>query len=373
LRNNSIQSQLNYVSANPIVYKIDYLPKNPGPNDSIYVYASGFDNGSISNMQIQFHPGLLTVVYFYNMKFKPLPSTKVYDADRWIGVIPPLGNSGFGRFKIEATDNEGNKVIYPRNEFIELKANSNVNASFIVVNEFMADNVNTIKDPAGENDDWVEIYNPTQNSILLTGMYMTDKKDNKTKWKITQPNLMLEPNKHIIVWCDENHNDNQPGLHSNFKLSKGGEFIGIVASDGTTWIDSVTFGAQIADASFGRYPDGSIYWILMHPTPGSANIATDLDEEKIPTEFKISAYPNPFNPSTTIVYSLPTYSDVEVSIYDLLGNEIWSVTERNKSAGINKIVWNGKNNFGMQVGSGIYFCRISTKEYSSLIKLVLMK
>ncbi|MDQ7817877.1 MAG: CotH kinase family protein [Melioribacteraceae bacterium] len=372
VRYNSILNQINYVNAKPIIYKIDYSPKNPGPNDSIYVYASGFDNGAITNMTIQYHPGLLTVIYFYDMKFNPVQNGKVADNDRWVGVIPPLGQNGFGRFKIEATDNEGNKVIYPRNQFIEVKSGGSITNS-VVINEFMADNSNILKDPAGEYDDWIELYNPTGQQILLSGMYLTDKKENLKKWQFKDSNLILNPGEHLIVWCDENHNDNQPGIHTNFKLSKDGEFIGIVSGDGTTWLDSLSFGSQTTDVSFGRFPDGSDVWRFMSPTPGSSNIITNIKEKALPTEFKVAAYPNPFNPSTTIMYQLPTVSDVSIAIYDLLGREIWTTQEPDKSPGTHKINWNGKNNLNTKVGSGLYICKVSSNKYSSIIKLLLMK
>ena len=67
----------------------------------------------------------------------------------------------------------------------------------------MADNATTITDPAGEYDDWIELYNPTSNPITLTGRYLTDKKDNLTKYQFTQPNLVLNPNEYLLIWCDE--------------------------------------------------------------------------------------------------------------------------------------------------------------------------
>jgi len=372
LRSNSITTRINFVPANPFIYKIDFAPANPGPNDSIYVYASGFDNGSITNMRVEFHPGILTVVYYYDMTFKPLPGKNVADSDRWVGVIPPLGENGFGRFKIDVTDNEGNRVVYPRSEFMEVRA-SGSNSNGIKINEFMADNANTIKDAAGENDDWVELYNPTSEPVVLTGMYMTDKKDNPTKWRFTTPNLVINPGEHLLIWCDENHNDNQPGIHTNFKLSKGGEFIGIVSGDGSTWLDSLTFGSQTTDISYGRAPDGGSVWGFMTPTPGASNVTTGMNDQVIPSEFRIAAFPNPFNPSTTIQFRLPVGSDVSITIYDLLGREIWSKNEFNQPPGTYNIVWNAKSNMNLSVSSGFYICRVKTGSNTATLKLLLLK
>lgn len=375
-RNIYLNNRINFVGSAPIVYKLNYFPKNPGPNDSIYVYASGFASEGVDKINIQFHPGLLTVVYFYQMKFSPVPnSTNVDDADRWVGVIPPLGKNGFGKFKLEIVDKKGVKGLYPRYDFVTLKTREYSTGSGLVINEFLADNVKTIKDPANtskdEFDDWIELYNPTLNEIELTGLYLTDDNSNLDKWQIKQQNLKLKPGEHILVWCDEQGNQN--GLHASFKLSKSGEYVALVGSDGKTIIDELTFGPQQSDISYGRVPSGASKWASMKPTPGTTNITTDIKEKEIPTEFAFAAYPNPFNPSTTIQYTLPTFEDVSISIYDLLGNRVWENILFAQTPGIYKVNWSGKNNFTNYVSSGIYFCRINAGKYNASIKLILLK
>jgi len=371
-RNAYLQNRLNYIGSSPIVYQIDFKPKNLGPNDSIYVYASGFGSAGLDQLNIQFHPGVLTVIYTYQMKARPIiGTTKVEEADQWIGVIPPLGKNGYGRFKIEIKDKNGTSMIYPRTNFVEVKSMSFAGGNSVVVNEFMAKNNSTIKAPNNKYEDWVELFNPTTSDITLTGMYMTDTKINPRQWKFTQPNLVIKPNEHLLIWCDNDLAGQ--GIHTNFKLAQEGEFIGIVANDGITWIDSLSFGQQASDVSYGRIPDGNIKWGIMTPTPGNANVLTDVKDESIPTEFKVSIYPNPFNPSTSIQYSLPNASDVTIKIYDLLGKEIWSQEQTLQIPGLHTILWNGVNNNGSLVSSGIYLCRISTQKFNITKKLVLMK
>ena len=156
----------------------------------------------------------------------------------------------------------------------------------------------------------------------------------------------------------------------NFKLSASGEFIALVENDGITVIDSISFGSQITDISFGRLPDGADNWITMTPTPGTTNNLVSIEDEGfIPNEFSLSAYPNPFNPSTSIRYRIPnvTLSGVEGSrvqlvIYDIIGNEITTLVDEEKPAGTYEIIWNGKNNSGNNVSSGIYFARIQANQ-----------
>lgn len=371
-RNTYLQNKLNYIGSSPIVYKIDFTPKNPGPNDSIYVYASGFGSAGLDQLNIQFHPGVLTVINTYQMKERHvIGTTKVEEADQWIGVIPPLGNNGYGRFKIEINDNNGTNMLYPRANFVDVKVMSSTGASSVVINEFLAQNNSTIKAPDNKYEDWIELFNPTLSDITLAGMYMTDTKSNPTQWKFTQPNLVIKPNEHLLIWCDNDLTGQ--GIHTNFKLSKDGEFIGVVSDDGKTWIDSLSFSTQTSDISYGRIPDGSINWGIMTPTPGNANVLTNVKDEIIPTEFKVSIFPNPFNPSTSIQYSLPNTSDVTIKIYDLLGKEIWSQEQTLQLPGFHTISWNGVNNNGSFVSSGIYLCRISTQKFNTTKKLVLMK
>ncbi|HEX9253062.1 MAG TPA: lamin tail domain-containing protein, partial [Ignavibacteriaceae bacterium] len=253
----------------------------------------------------------------------------------------------------------------------------------IVINEFMADNAATITDPSGEYDDWIELYNPTSDPIVLTGRYLTDKKDNLTKYQFTQDNLILNPNEYLLIWCDEQ--GSQQGIHTNFKLSKDGEFIGLVDSDGISIIDSITFGPQTTDISFGRYPDGANEWVFMSPTPGATNNIVSVDDEEIiPTEFSLSAYPNPFNPSTTIRFSTPPASSplvkgrnevgfVTLRIYDILGNEIATLVNEEKPPSTYEVLWNGENNLGSKVSSGIYFVRIQANQQFKNLKLMLLK
>lgn len=374
LRSKSISGQLQFVDANPIIYKIDYSPKNPGPKDSIYVYVSAFANDGIDELKIQFHPGLLTVVYEYNLKFSPVANTKIVDeADRWIGVIPPLGNLGTGRFKVAIKSKTNRISFYPRSTFIELTA-AGTNTNSLVINEIMADNTATIKDPAEEFEDWIELYNPTQNEITLTGKYLTDKKDNPQKWQFTEPGLKINPGEYIIVWCDEDGDKNQAGIHANFKLAADGEFIGIIDSDGKTWIDSVSFGKQSADVSFGRTADASPDWKTQKPTPGKSNLSTGISENsKMPESFIVAAYPNPFNPSTTVQYSLPQNNDVSFTVYDMLGKEIWSCLLPNQPAGTHELLWNGVNSSGQQIGSGVYILNVTAGKYIASKKLLLLK
>ncbi len=93
----------------------------------------------------------------------------------------------------------------------------------------------------------------------------------------------------------------------------------------------------------------------------------------------IDSYPNPFNPSTTISYSLPTSSNVKLEIYDVMGRMIKSFTTNFQSSGTHQVFWNGTNTNGARVATGIYIYRfeatsIETNEhFVKSEKLMLVK
>ncbi|MBN2373678.1 lamin tail domain-containing protein [bacterium] len=140
----------------------------------------------------------------------------------------------------------------------------------LFINEFMALNSSTIEDPEDPNsyEDWIEIYNSGNSAVPIGGMYITDDLTNPTKWRIPA-GLSIPPKGYLLFWTD--NDDDQGQKHTNFRLSADGEEIGLFNSDGATLVDSIVFGAQLTDISYGRYPDGGTDWGFMSPTPDAAN------------------------------------------------------------------------------------------------------
>ena len=89
----------------------------------------------------------------------------------------------------------------------------------------------------------------------------------------------------------------------------------------------------------------------------------------IPVNFELNnPYPNPFNSLTNIKYSLPIDSDVTLKVYNLLGKEISTLINQNIKAGYHSIVWDADN-----FSSGVYFVKLTTKEFSQTQKIILIK
>lgn len=106
----------------------------------------------------------------------------------------------------------------------------------------------------------------------------------------------------------------------------------------------------------------------------SSNTTDTSTPANAPATFVLAQnYPNPFNPSTTIRYSVPKTSPVVLTIYDILGHEIRTLVNTVKTAGTYSIVWNGDDNRGVPVSSGLYFYRIRAGQYSDMKRMALIK
>lgn len=100
----------------------------------------------------------------------------------------------------------------------------------------------------------------------------------------------------------------------------------------------------------------------------------DSDDDLIPAIYHLSQnYPNPFNPSTTITFSLPRSTQARLVVYNLLGQEVIKLADSRFVAGEHTVVWDGKNQAGDRVTSGVYFYRLTTEQFSEQKKMVLIK
>ena len=84
-------------------------------------------------------------------------------------------------------------------------------------------------------------------------------------------------------------------------------------------------------------------------------------------------YPNPFNPETEIKFSIPEASDVELTIYNLLGREVITLVKERKEKGFYTVKWDSRDSKGMSVSSGVYFYRLKAGSFISTKKMILIK
>jgi hypothetical protein len=94
----------------------------------------------------------------------------------------------------------------------------------------------------------------------------------------------------------------------------------------------------------------------------------------LPRDYSISQnYPNPFNPETSISFTLPNDMNVELDIYNAVGQKIKTLVNTRISSGSHVAVWDGRNNLGQKVSTGVYFYKISAGDFSQTKKMVMIK
>jgi len=103
-------------------------------------------------------------------------------------------------------------------------------------------------------------------------------------------------------------------------------------------------------------------------------VAVNEPVSHLPKNFSIAQnFPNPFNPSTTIEYTVPKQSDISIKIYNLLGQEIRTLVNGSKAQGRYSVTWDGKDNAGRAVSTGIYFYRLNAPNFVETRKMVMIK
>jgi len=130
--------------------------------------------------------------------------------------------------------------------------------------------------------------------------------------------------------------------------------------------ETALIGARLGDGQ--AMDEGAAYFV------GSASPANVKETPMIPKVFTLHQnYPNPFNPTTTIQFDLPAPAFVALTIYDVLGNQVRSLINKNYPAGYHTIVWDGKNESGRLVSSGLYMYKIKADDRVVSKKMMFLK
>jgi hypothetical protein len=171
----------------------------------------------------------------------------------------------------------------------------------ISINEFLTDNDSKspldpgeILDGNGDSSDWIELYNNSQMTVDIGGWYLTDDADLKTKWQFPALTI-LQPGEYLIVFASGKTQAEYPGnypytdsagyLHTNFALSKDGEYLGLIAADGMTPVHEFSqfdlggqygYPPQAENISYGCYYGETRYFST--PTPAADNTRSPFEE-----------------------------------------------------------------------------------------------
>lgn len=251
-------------------------------------------------------------------------------------------NTSAGMFSPERAEHEFHSIQAPlKNSF---------GPGDVVINEFMAENKYSVREPNGKHEDWIELYNTTAEPIDLGNMYLSDSYDTLMKWKFPA-GTVISGKSYLLVWADDD--EEQVGLHSNFKLASAGDRIVASLANGTI-IDSISFGRQTQDVSSGRYPNGSGSFQPIPASPAAEN--------------KLSSPPPPVATNTVLIYPNPASAKVHiVSAKALYHLELISLTGakvmyEEKLPGVSSV------QLALQpFAPGIYLLRLNDSEQHKLI------
>lgn len=254
-------------------------PATPLAADTVRITASANDEGDIAGVTLWYNTGtgyIQATMLDDGLSHDGAAGDGVYGAS-----IPPIAANTTVAYFVTATDNEGGISYAPPSgppaPYAYIVA---YGAPTIFINEYMADNANAFVDPdePGEYPDWFELYNASTVPVDLAGMYLTDNPANTLKYLIPA-GVTIPAGGHLLFIADED--GSQGPLHANFKLSAGGEFIGLfdTLANGNAAIDTITFGPQVANVSEGRFGDGMACIRRQETfTPGTSNIPRFADQ-----------------------------------------------------------------------------------------------
>ncbi len=218
------------------------------------------------------------------------------------------------------------------------------NAGDVVINEFLVINANGETDEAGQPEDWLELYNNTNAPANLFGLYLTDNASNPKKWPFPV-GASIPANGFLIVWLDEDQS--QGLLHANFKLNSDGEFLMLSNGAGSV-LDSLSFGLQKTDTTYGRYPNGTGGFTFMPRTFNAFNSLTIATDEPSPY-LPLSLYPNPVFSMLTLISDQPLGL---TRVSDIFGRQVLQENFGNSATGILDLGALPAGLYSLHTGSG---------------------
>ena len=127
----------------------------------------------------------------------------------------------------------------------------------------------------------------------------------------------------------------------------------------------------------GTHKDNNEYWldeVMFTLNAGTGITGVDGEKTVVPLMYELhEAYPNPFNPSTTVEYGLPVPNHVKIGVYNLVGQKVKTLVDADMPMGVHRVKWDATDDFGNQVPSGVYLIRMESSHYVGVKKVTLMK
>ncbi|MCF7972261.1 MAG: lamin tail domain-containing protein [Phycisphaerae bacterium] len=242
----------------------------------------------------------------------------------YTGSFKALTDSdGFGSFPFSPDTSQEYILVADRNPETYVKAVTvlvNDSPMTVRINEFMAQNSQTLKDGHGTTSDWIELYNPLNEPVDMTGYGLSDDPNDPMQWVFPDVNIPAHGCLLIFASGDSNSVDTQGFLHANWKLNAAGDSVVLTAPDGITIIDQILdYPAQREDLAYGCDLKNRNTLAFLEPTPGRINIAESYEGWLHPVVFSHARgfYDSPFHlsmvnldPNALTLMSLDDYEPV---------------------------------------------------------------
>jgi len=326
-RVNAARSQLSFGRLAPIVRNV----KNnlPQPGEQVWVNAEIEDDGSSIQVNLCYRfsqSGSFTCIPMSDDGNQHDKNAKdlIYGA-----IIEGPKSNSMLEYYIKSTDQSSNETTWPACGYQII--NIGKSKSDLVINEICASNQSILKDEFGEFDDWIELYNKGTMTIYLGDKFLSDDKNNATKWRL--PSVSLAPGQYLIIWAD---NDSKQGSnHTNFKLDAAGEYIGLFDNETNLFglMDEIEFPAQDNNSAFARVPNGIGTFQKYTPSPGRNNTPSDTNNPSGKSIF--SVYPNP---CSSLIFIKSSTVFQKIALYDLCGRKMYQAYVTNQEVPLPKML-----------------------------------
>ncbi|HNZ43219.1 MAG TPA: CotH kinase family protein [Bacteroidales bacterium] len=299
------------ISGAPVISGINHVPETPWQGTMVSVTATVAGSNDV----------MLGYRYQTNGIFKKI---KMFDDGNHNDGIAGDGVYGANilvsgtvvQYYIYAQNDSAGVFSPERAEYEFYSIQPQLRQGDFVINELMAVNNAAAADQDNEYDGWIELFNATNEPQSLTNLFLSDDSLTLTKWGF--PDTLVPGHGFVIVWAD---NDlAQQGLHTNLSLNPAGGYLYVSGADNLL-IDKVYYGQQIANKTFGRYPNGFGPFVYM-PSSFAQNNYAGTSPVK---DFLV--YPNP---AAGTIY-IEMRPDEEISGFKIYNANGQQVFERNIS------------------------------------------
>ncbi|NCA87211.1 MAG: hypothetical protein EOM83_16900 [Clostridia bacterium] len=350
-RINYLLNLADFEDQQPVFSNVNYTPEQPETNSEIWFSA-------------EVNYGSEVYLAYRSWSSQAFQTLEMFDdgnhndgaaGDNVYGIsVMPESTEMQYYFYAENNDAAAFMPVHAANEYYSMSIASSLGN--LVINEFMADNASTVTDQDGEYDDWIELYNNGTTAISLTGYYLSDDASEPDLWSF--PDTSITAGGYLIVWADKD--EDQEGLHADLKLSKSGETI-LLSDASLSIVDEISFGQQITDTTFARFPNGTGEFTFMSPTFGAKNDTTSgqtTQTIQVPAGWSgISGFLVPDNPMVAEMF-IELTDDGQLVILQNMDGVYWPEAELNtidQNGG-----WDSKSGYMIKVVGGQEFSILGT-------------